>query len=122
MAIRQMVPSQALQVDAADDLFDVGLRDGEVDERRAGGHVGDETGCSGVVLAESEPLASAIDAVDGGAVDLEWRGLLLEVDDEGALAGDALLDGVDATVVDHPPVVDDENARAQALDVGQVVG
>jgi 2-polyprenyl-6-methoxyphenol hydroxylase-like FAD-dependent oxidoreductase len=114
--------SDTLDVDPPDDVLDVRLLDGEVDETSLGRDGGREVGGAHGVPAEAEPLARSLDAHDSGAVHLEGRGRLLEVDDQRPFVPVAPDQRLDAAVVDDMPVVDDEHARAEPFDVREVMG
>jgi hypothetical protein len=64
----------------------------------------------------------AVDLDHVGPVHPERRAGLLQVDDQGPLPAEAALDGLDLPVEDDLAVVNDEQAGAQPLHVGEVVG
>ena len=77
--------SHPFDVDAADDVLDGRLLEGEVAQGIALRDLGDELGGGCGVAAEPQPLTRAVDLDDLGRGDGDRRGGLGEIDDERAL-------------------------------------
>ena len=67
-------------------------------------------------------MAGPLDPLDDRPADRQRRRRFLEIDDQRPLAAHRLLQRLQLAVVDHPAVVDDQDAPAQSLDVVEVVG
>src|SRR5688572_25559127 len=120
-SVRTRSLTDTLGVDLPDDVLDVGLVELEVADGRERRDGGRQPRRARLVATERERLARALDADDARAVHLERLAGLLEVDDEHTLSTVTLLQRLEVTVVDEPSVVDDQQARAEPLDVVEVV-
>src|SRR5205809_4157809 len=113
--------SQPLLVDPPDDILDLGLLNGEIAKRRLCRGRRGELRRAQALAVERDPLPRAFDADHPRPVQLErWAGLL-EIDDEHALLPVARLERVDVAVEDQPAAIDDQDPRAEPLDVREVM-
>src|SRR5262245_53057343 len=130
----RLLQQQPLFVDAADHALDVWLLEGHVAQSIACAQPGYQLMCGQRLAPEGEREAWRLGgslAYSGGQFEHNWHaisisGQLREVSfiyyrDERALAAETLADAGDRAVVELAPVVDDDHARAERLDVVHVM-
>src|SRR2546430_1181219 len=73
------------------------------------------------LAVEGDPLPRSLDSDHARSIQLERGARLLEIDDEYALLPIARLERVDVAVEDQAAAIDDQDPRAEPLDVGEVM-
>ena len=114
----------ALLVDALDDGLDLGLLDLQVRDVEPVDDLLDGRGRRRLAAVDIEAVAVEPDLADRMPVPGELRGVrsALDVEDNRRHGKDPVAQLVERPVEEETPVVDDDHAPAERLDVGEVVG